>query len=63
MAKDFQSFVLVDDLLATGGTAKCVCDLLKSINKQINGVFVIVELLGLEGRKKLDVPVYSSLCL
>ncbi len=63
IVKDCQSFVIVDDLLATGGTAKCVCDLLTSLKKQINGIYVIVELLALEGRKELEFPVYSSLSL
>ena len=31
----FKKFVIVDDLLATGGTAKCVSDMLKSKNKEM----------------------------
>ena len=60
---NFDKFVLVDDLLATGGTAKCVYELLSSINKKVLGIYVIVELLSLKGRDKIDVPIYSALTL
>ena len=30
----FNSFILVDDLLATGGTAKCIYEMLESKNKK-----------------------------
>ena len=40
----FKSFVIVDDLIATGGTAKCVLDLLESIGKTIVGLHVVIEL-------------------
>ena len=60
---NFDKFVLVDDLLATGGTAKCVYELLSSINKKVLGIYVIVELLSLKGRDKIGVPIYSALTL
>ena len=52
-------FVIVDDILASGGTAKCLGDLLKEQNKEILSLIVIVELVSLKGREKLDFPVNS----
>ena len=56
----FQSFVIVDDLLATGGTAKCIVDLLKTQKKKILGLHVVVELSRLLGRNTLDCQVVSE---
>ncbi len=56
----YEKFVIVDDLLATGGTAKCVIDMLKSKNKEILALSVIIELTFLEGAKNLDIPVFSE---
>ena len=60
---DFHKFVIVDDLLATGGTAKCIFDLLSSKNKNILGLNVVIELSALEGKKILDCPVLSEVIL
>ena len=57
----FKSFVIVDDLIATGGTAKCVLDILKSENKTILGLNVVIELSFLKGNKDLQCPVYSEI--
>lgn len=57
----FQSYAIVDDLLATGGTVNCVSELLNSINKKVNGLLVVVELSKLEGRSKFNFPVESSI--
>ena len=56
----FKKFVIVDDLLATGGTAKCVIDMLKVKRKEILALSVVVELSFLEGSKNLDIPVISE---
>lgn len=48
-----QRVVLVDDLLATGGTMEACCKLVKSLGAQIAGISVLIELLDLPGRKKL----------
>ena len=60
---DFKSFAIVDDLLATGGTVKCVADILKSDEKEITGLCVVIELKELLGRSKLDFLVDSQLIL
>jgi len=52
--------LIVDDLLATGGTIKAVSDLLKAEKVIIAGVAFLVELRFLKGKDKLkDLPVYS----
>ena len=57
----FRKFVIVDDLLATGGTAKCVIDMLKNKGKEILALSVIIELTQLEGKQKIDIPVFSEI--
>ncbi len=57
--KDFKSFSIIDDLLATGGTASSVQKMLVEENKEVTGLVVVVELSDLEGRKILDCPVDS----
>ena len=61
--KKFNSFVIVDDLLATGGTVNCVSKLLKDQSKQILGLVTVVELKKLKGRSKLDFPVHSIISI
>ena len=56
----FNNFVIVDDLLATGGTAKCVVDILKKKKKQVLALSVVVELSFLEGYKNLSIPIHSE---
>ena len=57
----YKSFAIVDDLLATGGTVSCVSKLLESNQKEVIGLLVVVELMKLEGRSKLDFQVESSI--
>ena len=59
----YNSFAIIDDLLATGGTANCVSEILKSNNKDVVGILVVAELSDLKGRLKLDFPVESYLIL
>ena len=58
----YSSYAIVDDLLATGGTAKCVSKLLESNQKEVSGFLTVVELKKLDGRSKFNFPVESSLC-
>jgi len=52
--------LIVDDLLATGGTVKAVTDLLKERQAAIVGLAFVVELRFLKGKKKFeDFDVYS----
>ena len=61
--KKFNSFVIVDDLLATGGTVNCVSRLLRDQKKEILGLITVVELRELKGRSKLQFPVESMIML
>ncbi len=55
-----QNVLIVDDLIATGGTAAATVHLVQQMNARILEVAFLVELLALEGRRKLDgVQVYS----
>ncbi len=56
----YNSYVIVDDLLATGGTVECVANLLNRYDKQIIGLLTVVELVRLKGRSKFNFPVESS---
>ena len=46
--------IIADDLLATGGTAKAVCDLVEELGGTVAGLVFVVELEFLPGRRKLD---------
>ncbi len=52
--------LLMDDLLATGGTISAVVDLARKLKGKIVEIAFIIELSDLKGRAKLkDLPVYS----
>ena len=59
----YNSFVIVDDLLATGGSVDCVSKILKSKNKEVAGLLVVVELIELKGRLRLDFPIESQISI
>src|SRR2546423_7637233 len=48
-----QRVLVVDDLLATGGTMKACCDMVRQLGGELAGVAVLIELAGLKGREKL----------
>jgi adenine phosphoribosyltransferase len=48
-----QRVLIVDDLLATGGTAKAAVDLVKQLGGIVEGVALLIELVDLKGRAKL----------
>ncbi|MEQ8966558.1 MAG: adenine phosphoribosyltransferase [Azospirillaceae bacterium] len=52
-----QRVVILDDLLATGGTMAASIDLLRKVGADVRGCATIIELTFLKGRAKLDVPV------
>ena len=59
--KKFSSFAIVDDLLATGGTANCAYTLLKGLDKKVTGLSVVAELRDLNARQKLKMEVVSQI--
>ena len=52
-----QRVVVLDDLLATGGTLAAAIALARKVGGAVQGAACIIELTFLDGRKKLDVPV------
>ena len=49
-----QNVLIVDDLLATGGTAEATCKLVSKLGGNIKGLSVLIELKDLNGRKRLN---------
>ncbi len=59
----FNSFVIVDDLLATGGTVNCVSRLLQDQRKEVLGLITVIELKELKARLKLGFPVEAIISI
>lgn len=53
--------LVVDDVLATGGTAQAACALVARLGATVVGSGFLVELTGLGGRQRLTGPVHSVL--
>lgn len=52
--------LMIDDLLATGGTMVACCDLVRSLGGEIAGVAFLIELCFLKGRDRFNgVPIHS----
>ena len=59
-----QRAVVMDDVLATGGTAEAACQLVERAGASVEAVEVVLELCFLHGRDKLgDRPVHAMLSL
>ncbi|KAL7271340.1 adenine phosphoribosyltransferase [Rhizina undulata] len=59
--KPGQRVIVVDDIIATGGSAKAAGDLVKLLGGDLVEYIFILELDFLKGREKLDAPVYTLL--
>jgi len=58
--KEGERVLIIDDLLATGGTVKAVIGLVNKLKGRIQGIGFVIELVDLKGREKLkDYPVFS----
>ena len=57
----YKSYVIVDDVLATGGTASCVKEIITDNQKLVTGLSVVLEIKKLNGRKKVSLPVASQI--
>ena len=52
--------LIVDDLLATGGSARATCELVERLGGHVAGLAFLIELEALHGREALDgYPIYS----
>jgi adenine phosphoribosyltransferase len=57
-----QRVLIVDDVLATGGTAAAAAELVKKLGGQLHGLAFLIELLFLNGKAKLEgESIYSVL--
>jgi adenine phosphoribosyltransferase len=61
MIRPGQRVVILDDLLATGGTMAAAINLCRDVGAEVMAALVIIELTFLKGRAKLDVPVNALL--
>jgi len=58
--KNGQNVLIVDDLLATGGTAEAVAKLVGKMDGKVTGIAFLIELTFLKGREKIkDYPIYT----
>ena len=56
-----QNVLIVDDLLATGGTLAACCKLVRGLKANVYGIAVLIELLECEGRRLLADERVTSL--
>jgi len=55
-----EKVLIIDDLLATGGTAGAVIELVKKLEGKVAGIGFVIELVDLNGKDKFkEYPVYS----
>ncbi|MBU1130564.1 adenine phosphoribosyltransferase [Patescibacteria group bacterium] len=58
--KPGERVIIVDDLLATGGTMAATVDLVKQLGGEIAGISFIIDLVFLKGKEKIkDYPVHT----
>lgn len=57
--KKGQKVAIIDDVLATGGTARATGELIKQLGGEITGLHCLLEIEFLKGRDTLDFPTYS----
>ncbi|MBS0604392.1 MAG: adenine phosphoribosyltransferase [Verrucomicrobia bacterium] len=58
-----QRVLVMDDLMATGGTAKAACELVEKLGAEVVEVACLIELTPLGGREKVGRPVYSLITI
>ena len=61
--KPGQKVLIVDDLIATGGTTEAMIKLVEELGGEVVGVVVLIELAGLKGREKIqNYRLESAIC-
>lgn len=56
-----QKVLIIDDILATGGTVNAAIELVKLAGGQIVEVCTVIEIIGIPGKININAPVYSIL--
>ena len=59
----YNSYSIVDDLIATGGTAKSVANILKREKKELTGLITVVDLKEFSNKNRFDFPVDSMIVM
>lgn len=54
-----QNVIIVDDVLATGGSMKASCQLVEQLQATVQVCLVVMELVDLKGREKIKAPLHS----
>lgn len=58
-----QKVLIVDDLIATGGTTEAMVKLIEELGGEVVGIVVLIELAGLKGRERLaEYRLESAIC-
>jgi adenine phosphoribosyltransferase len=61
--KPGQKVVIIDDLIATGGTIQAITELVKELGGEVVKIVFLIELAGLKGREKLKYyDIESVIC-
>lgn len=61
--KPGQKVLIVDDLVATGGTTEAMIRLIEGLGGEVVGIVVLIELAGLKGRERLrNYRLESAIC-
>ena len=61
--KPGQKVLIVDDLIATGGTTEAMVRLIENLGGEVVGIVVLMELAGLKGRERLEgYRLESAIC-
>ena len=59
----YNSYSIVDDLVATGGTAKSVANILKKKKKKLTGLLTVVDLKEFNNKTRFDFPMDSMIVM
>ncbi|KAG4089113.1 adenine phosphoribosyltransferase [Neocallimastix lanati (nom. inval.)] len=59
--KENETVIIVDDLIATGGSAAAASELVKKCKATVKEFLFIIDLVDLKGSSSLDAPVYSMI--
>ncbi|MCE5315896.1 MAG: adenine phosphoribosyltransferase [Parachlamydia sp.] len=61
--KEGQRVLIIDDVIATGGTSRAACQLVDKLKCRVVEVACLIEIVRLRGRDKIPQPVFSLLAI